>query len=262
MSTIAGVGAGVGFGVRPPSINEFSPLAVYRFSSPWVATATGIASVADSSGNGNAPLVQGTGSAQPAFSATALNGRPCGVFDGTTHFMYDNGGAICGAVQNPDADDKPHSIAIAYQMLTTSKTMYFVGFGYSGGTTPFHYLRQTTGILAYYRRGVGGVGDIAAFTYDTASTAARVLVESKQSTLISAIVNGVAVLTNSACNTGPLAQTLPAGIVDQFGVGCLFRDTPSQHAEMRVGLVAVWDRALTQTEMAQVSAIMQAEFGL
>jgi hypothetical protein len=76
-----------------PKASGFSPKSISGLaawydasSSPSVVIATGVAKWSDLSGNGR-DYVQNTTNNQPAYTASAINGRPALTFNGTSHFL-------------------------------------------------------------------------------------------------------------------------------------------------------------------------------
>lgn len=111
---------------RRQGFNPGSVSGVLRYG--FVESASDAASYPDRTGNGH-NFVQDTANARPTFSATALNGRPGLVFDGSNDYIHCNTALAAAVVSN----NSPFSVFFVGQYVANTGVDSLVSFQHESG---------------------------------------------------------------------------------------------------------------------------------
>lgn len=122
-----------------------------------ITVATGISNWTDASGSSH-PLSQATGTAQPAYSASLVNGHPGGTANGTTQWL--NRGDICGL-----AAGAARSLWVVAKLASAAARTPFLGVGDATGAQLYLVIEANTFATAGSKFGVYAQGT----TYDCAT---------------------------------------------------------------------------------------------
>src|SRR5690606_22985228 len=178
----------------------------------FVESASDAASYPDLTGNGHV-FAQGTADARPTFNATALNGRPGLVFDGTDDVL------VCTTSLAADligGDDNACSVVLVASITSTAGTLVVLGVGNSGTNNPSCLLgRHASGAYRLIKQGNAGGSDSVEAIGGTVNTNPHVFAVVSTESSIALYVDGESIISTEA-NIGEMT-------VNRVALGALAR---------------------------------------
>src|SRR5690606_3526986 len=218
----------------------------------FVESASDAASYPDLTGNGHV-FAQGTADARPTFNATALNGRPGLVFDGTDDVL------VCTTSLAADligGEDKPCTIGLVLQVAVDA-----IGYVYSPASSsaaaPHFALRTWSNARWRIDKRDNDNVENTCLTSDNARDAnPMVLIVRHTGQALSARANGAAVaFTNTTSNVGTLT-------LNELTLGGRLSTSPSGFVAFTLAADVCYARAITDDECQYLERGYAARYGI
>src|SRR5690606_33529455 len=231
---------------------EFNPglvSGVLRYG--FVESAGDSASYPDLTGNGHV-FAQGTADARPTFNATALNGRPGLVFDGTDDVL------VCTTSLASDligGEDNACSVVLVASITSTALTRAGWGVGNSGTNNPICVVeRHTSGAYRLIKQGNAGGSDSVEATGGTVDTNPHVIAVVSTESSIALYVDGGSIISTEA-NIGEMT-------VNRVALGALTRVATTLFCVTVIAADAFYNRAITDDERQYLERGYAARYGM
>jgi len=218
----------------------------------FVESASDAASYPDLTGNGHV-FEQGTADARPTFNATALNGRPALVFDGTNDVL------VCTTSLASDligGEDKPCTIGLVLQVAVDA-----IGYVYSPTSSsawqPHFALRTHTSARWRIDKGDDDGVENECFTLNNArDDNPVVLIVRHTGQAISARANGAAVaFASTASNVGTLT-------LNELSLGGRLSISPGGFLAFTLAADVCYSRHITDDECQYLERGYAARYGI
>lgn len=203
---------------------------------------------ADASGVGN-NATQSTAADKPIYKTGIQNGLPMVLFDGTTDNLRANSLAATIA-----GNDTAFTFVCVFKKVTNSGADTMIGAGVPGSATASYIYVITTG-ATYELRKSDDTATTVGRSAGTANTNAHCLLCRFNGTTVDAWVDNTQIINNLGLDVGVTTPT-------QFALGMLPRNTNTSFFDGYIGEVALWNRALTNTECGTVRTALIGKWAL
>jgi hypothetical protein len=211
-----------------------------------------IAGWADESGAGN-NAIQATGGIEPTLLNNAQAGRPALLFNGTTRYLRCD-----GITDDLSGTDVPFTLSFAFKKNGNVATQVGFGVGNSAAANPFLSV-DTSGTTLYSirKRDIAGVSATANDTgIDPDTTTWHIYTVRQNGTTVDAWIDGFQSHIAVTQNVGVLT-------VDRGAIGALVNVSGvANFWNGYIGEVALYNRALSDGEAAQLRAGMRGRWGV